>query len=170
MKKLNEDKFEPTLDEPTSDQAIEFQDDFDDTMILKGINLQEMDVLLTEKQQSLKKKIFSLAKMEALVHPDPRLAAVYDEMAENGEEKYGYHYNETIMNIIFNDYILNDAKYLEKYKQAVPKKKKRRDKSGINKLKKDAEQMDKRRAEMAQGYLRGTESGLYLGYGARGSD
>jgi len=148
MKKLNEDKFEPTLDEPTSDQAIEFQDDFDDTMILKGINLQEMDVLLTEKQQSLKKKIFSLAKMEALVHPDPRLAAVYDEMAENGEEKYGYHYNETIMNIIFNDYILNDAKYLEKYKQAVPKKKKRRDKSGINKLKKDAEQMDKRRAEM----------------------
>ena len=55
-----------------------------------------------------------------------------------------------IMNIIFNDYILNDAKYLEKYKQAVPKKKKRRDKSGINALKKDAEQMEKRRAEMKQ--------------------
>ena len=120
MKKLNEDKFEPTLDEPTSDQAIEFQDDFDDTMILKGINLQEMDVLLTEKQQSLKKKIFSLAKMEALVHPDPRLAAVYDEMAENGEEKYGYHYNETIMNIIF----LTMQNILKNISKQFPKRRK----------------------------------------------
>ena len=150
MGKLKEEKAEATFDEPTSPQAIEFQNKFDKSMVRSGIRLKEVeeaDIMLNEKQQSLKKKIFSLAKMEALVHPDPRLAAVYDEMAENGEEKYGYHYNETIMNIIFNDYILNDAKYLEKYKQAVPKKKKRRDKSGINALKKDAEQLEKRRAE-----------------------
>ena len=95
----------PTFDSPKSPQAIEFQDNFDEIMVQSNVQLQEMDVLLTEKQQSLKKKIFSLAKMEALVHPDPKLAAVYDEMAENGEEKYGYHYNETIMNIIFNEYI-----------------------------------------------------------------
>ena len=95
----------------------------------------ETDELLTEKEVSLKKKIFSLAKMESLVHADPKLSAVYDDMAINGEEKYGYHYNETIMNIIFNDYILNSSKYLQKYKQAIPKKKKRRDKSGINQLK-----------------------------------
>jgi hypothetical protein len=58
----------------------------------------------------------------------PELAAKYEEMAENGEEKYGYHYNETIQNMLFNDYVLNSPKYLQKYKQAVPKEKKRRDK------------------------------------------
>jgi len=148
QKQINEKKFDTTFDDPQSQQAMDFEDNFDKTMVQNDVQLQEMDVLLTEKQQSLKKKIFSLAKMEALVHPDPRLSAIYDEMAENGEEKYGYHYNETIMNIIFNEYILNDAKYLEKYKQAIPKKKKRRDKSGINALKKDAEKIEQRRAEI----------------------
>jgi hypothetical protein len=57
-------------------------------------------------------------------------------MSENGEEKYGYHYNETIMNMIFNDYVLNSLKYLQKYKMSIPKEKKRRDQSGINQLKK----------------------------------
>lgn len=147
MKKINEKKFEPTLDEPTSNRAIEFQDNFDKTMVKNNVQLTEIDELLNEKEQSLKKKIFSLSKMEALVFADPKLSAVYDEMATNGEEKYGYHYNETIMNIIFNDYVLNSSKYLQKYKQAIPKEKKRRDKSGINKIRKDAEEMEKKRAE-----------------------
>ncbi|MFW5847320.1 MAG: hypothetical protein ACOCVF_00175 [bacterium] len=94
-----------------------------------------MERVLNERELSLKKKIFNLAKMEALVFSDPKLSAVYEQMAENGEERYGYHYNETIMNIIFNDYVLNSSKYLQKYKAAVPKKKKRRDKSGINTMK-----------------------------------
>lgn len=141
-------KIEPTLDEPTSDHAIEFQKDFDKEMIKKGIGLIEVDKMLTEKEESLKKKIFNLSKMEALVHSDPKLSAVYDEMAENGEEKYGYHYNETIMNMIFNDYVLNSSKYLQKYKQAIPKEKKRRDKSGINALRKDAEEIEKKREQM----------------------
>lgn len=105
--------------------------------------LMEVDNMLNEKEQSLKKKIFSLAKMEALVFSDPVLSAKYEEMAENGEEKYGYHYNETIQNMLFNDYVLNSPKYLQKYKMAIPKEKKRRDKSGINQLKKaGAEKMD----------------------------
>lgn len=141
-------KIEPTLDEPTSDHAIEFQKDFNKKMIKRGINLNEVDKMLNEKEQSLKKKIFNLSKMEALVHSDPKLSAVYDEMAQNGEEKYGYHYNETIMNIIFNDYVLNSSKYLQKYKQAIPKEKKRRDKSGINKLRKDAGEIEKKREQM----------------------
>lgn len=103
--------------------------------------LNEIDSLLNEKEQSLKKKIFSLSKMEALVFSDPKLTSVYDEMSVNGEEKYGYHYNETIMNMIFNDYVLNSSKYLQKYKMAIPKKKKRRDKSGINKLRHDSEKI-----------------------------
>ena len=134
----------PTNKEPISPQSTKFEKDFKKTMIKTGAptlppgnaNLNEVDNLLNEKEQSLKKKIFSLAKMEALVFADPKLSAVYEDMAENGEEKYGYHYNETIQNMIFNDYVLNSPTYLQKYKMAIPKEKKRRDKSGINKLKK----------------------------------
>lgn len=130
----------PTFSRPVSKQAVTLQNNFNPTVknISSG-NLYETDNLLNEKEQSLKKKIFSLAKMESLVFEDPKLTSVYNEMALNGEEKYGYHYNETIMNMIFNDYILNSAKYLQKYKMSIPKEKKRRDKSGINKLKHDGE-------------------------------
>ena len=136
----------PTLKEPVNKQSKNFEKNFNNVMKQDHIQLQEVDDLLTEKEQSLKKKIFSLAKMESLVFSDPKLTKVYDEMAENGEEKYGYHYNETIMNMIFNDYVLNSPKYLQKYKMAIPKKKKRRDKSGINQLKKAAnpEEYEKR--------------------------
>ena len=130
-----------TLKDPMSSQSEKFEKNFKKTMITTAPNakLNEVDNMLNEKEQSLKKKIFSLAKMEALVFSDPKLSAVYEEMAENGEEKYGYHYNETIMNMIFNDYVLNSPKYLQKYKMAIPKEKKRRDKSGINQLKKAGE-------------------------------
>jgi hypothetical protein len=131
-----EQNFKPTTKEPVNDFSKSNENNTNTELNAQGVNLTETDVLLTEKEQSLKKKIFSLAKMESLVFSDPKLSSVYDEMSENGEEKYGYHYNETIMNIIFNDYVLNSSKYLQKYKMAVPKKKKRRDKSGINQLKK----------------------------------
>lgn len=136
---LKEDDIKPTFNRPITPMAKNFDKKFNSTMDSQGINLNEVDKLLTEREFSLKKKIFSLAKMEALVFNDPKLTMIYDDMAQNGEEKYGYHYNETIMNIIFNDYILNSAKFLQKYKMAVPKKKKRRDKSGINALKKNVE-------------------------------
>ena len=139
-------KFKPTLDKTEiTSQGKKYETNFKNTMNKFNVkNLNEVDELLTEKEQSLKKKIFSLAKMEALVFPDPKLSAIYDEMAENGEEKYGYHYNETIMNMIFNDYVLNSPVYLQKYKMAIPKEKKRRDSSGINQLKKAGkEKMDK---------------------------
>lgn len=145
MKEINEKKIEPTLDEPKSDQAIEFQDDFDKTMLTKGITLEEIDSNLGDDALKQKKKIFNLNKMESLVHSDPRLSAVYDKMSEQGTTRYGYHYNETILNIMFNDYVLNDPKYLEKYKQAVPKEKKRRDKSGIKQIRKDYEEIEQKR-------------------------
>lgn len=146
-------KFEPTLDEPVSPQSQEFEKDFKKTMVKTApelapkINMDEVNSMLSEVEHSLKKKIFSLAKMETLVFSDPKLSAVYEGMAENGEEKYGYHYNETIMNMLFNDYVLNSPQYLQKYKMAIPKEKKRRDKSGINQLKK-------------QGKTKMTQSGL----------
>lgn len=143
MKKINEDiKFKPTLNKPVNDQSKEFEKNFNRTMktTAPNIKLNEVDGVLSEAEQSFKKKIFNLAKMEALVFSDPKLSAIYDQMSVNGEEKYGYHYNETIMNMIFNDYVLNSLKYLQKYKMAIPKEKKRRDKSGINQLKKAGEE------------------------------
>jgi hypothetical protein len=157
-KNITEKKFDSTFDEPQSTQAINFQDKFDKTMAIHGINLSEVDKQLNEKEQSLKKKIFSLPKMEALVFSDPKLTAVYDDMAEDGEEKYGYHYNETIMNIIFNDYVLNSSKYLQKYKKAIPKKKKRRDKSGIDALRKDSKDIEKREKELKKDKEKGNKS------------
>jgi len=136
---LKEETFKPTLSQPTP-QGANFQKNTKKINNQMGIKLNETDGLLSEAEQSLKKKIFSLAKMEALVFSDPKLSAKYEEMAENGEEKYGYHYNETIQNMLFNDYVLNSPKYLQKYKQAVPKEKKRRDASGINQLKKAGEE------------------------------
>jgi hypothetical protein len=141
-----EQKYKPTLSKPMNDQSKGFEKTFKKTMIQNKVNpnLNEVDEMLNEKEQSLKKKIFDLSKMEALVFSDPKLTAVYDEMAENGEEKYGYHYNETIQNMIFNDYVLNSPKYLQKYKMAIPKEKKRRDQSGINQLRKAGEEKMKK--------------------------
>jgi hypothetical protein len=139
--KTNEEIFKPTLNKPVADQSKNFEKNFNKTMkqTAPSVKLNEVDELLTEKEQSLKKKIFSLPKMEALVFADPKLTVVYNDMSEDGEERFGYHYNETIMNIIFNDYVLNSPKYLQKYKISIPKKKKRRDKSGINQLRKTGE-------------------------------
>lgn len=136
---MNDSIGKPINNKPVSKQSKNYEKNFNKITTMHGLNINEVDELLTEKEMSLKKKIFSLPKMEALVHPDPKLSAIYNEMAEDGEEKYGYHYNETIMNIIFNDYVLNSPKYLQKYRNAIPKKKKRRDKSGIRQLQKAAE-------------------------------
>ena len=134
----------PTLKKPVTKQSKNFEDETQRINMQHGIkeneenpHLNEVNVLLNEKEMSFKKKIFSLPKMEALVHSHPRLSEIYREMAADGEERYGYHYNETIMNIIFNDYILNDSELLQLYKKTPPKKKKRRDKSGIKKLQKE---------------------------------
>jgi hypothetical protein len=139
---MNEEvNFKPTLKDPVNNQSKGFEKNFKKTVTKfnPGMKVNETDTLLSETEFSLKKKIFSLPKMEALVFSDPKLTAVYDDMSEEGEEKYGYHYNETIMNMIFNDYILNSPKYLQKYRMAIPKEKKRRDKSGINQLRKAGE-------------------------------
>lgn len=142
--------FKPTVNKPVNDQSKNLVKNYNKTMyqqapsIAPNIRLNEIDSMLSEAEFSLKKKIFSLPKMEALVFSDPKLRSVYDEMSVNGEEKYGYHYNETIQNMIFNDYVLNSPKYLQKYKMAIPKEKKRRDKSGINQAKKAGEEKMKK--------------------------
>lgn len=135
----NEENIKPTFTKPITPMGENFDKKFNSTMDSQGINLNEIDKKLNEANFKLKKKIFNLAKMEALTFSDPNLTAIYDEMQVSGNDRFGYHANETILNIMFNDYVLNSAKYLQKYKMAIPKKKKRRDKSGIDALKKNAE-------------------------------
>lgn len=105
------------------------------------ILIQEIDKDLDKSQGSFKKKIWDLSKMESLVHSDPKLEAIYQDMEREAEEnqRYGYHWNEAVLNIMFNDYVLNSPKYLQKYKMAIPSEKKRRDKSGIKDLQRKGE-------------------------------
>lgn len=124
---------EPTLNTPS--QGGKAVDKEFNSKLSNYIN--ESDQLLREGEQSLKKRIFKLDKAEALIHGDGKLSAIYNEMHKDGREKYGYHYNETIINIIFNEYVINNTQYLAKYKMAVPQKKTRRDRSGINQLHKE---------------------------------
>jgi len=104
-----------------------------------GVNMKsikENNILLNEKEESLKKKIFSLPKMETLIATDDYLHGIYEKMKVNAAEVFGYHWNETLNNVIFNDYVLNDTAYLQKYKNTVPIKKKRRGEEGKQELEK----------------------------------
>ncbi|NJO59690.1 MAG: hypothetical protein HC836_15705 [Richelia sp. RM2_1_2] len=133
---LEDAKLKSTLKEPT-DAGKNLETRFSTSLKKNGVNphVIKEDEKLEEDDKSLKQKIFALDKMEALVYGDPKLSALYDKLAVSGKETYGYHWNETLMNILFNDYILHSPKYLQKYKMSVPKEKKRRDDSGINQLK-----------------------------------
>jgi hypothetical protein len=121
-----------------------------DVKLSESIVMNEIDSYLNEEDFKLKKKIFSLPKMEALVFSDPKLSAEYNKMMGDGKDdntgtnRYGYHANETVQNILFNDYVLNSPKYLQKYKMAIPVKKERRDQSGINQLKQAGEEKMKK--------------------------
>jgi len=132
--------FKPTTGTSPTPQGKKFEGNFKKTMTQNNVILKEIDSSLNENEFSLKKKIFSLAKMEALVFSDPKLSAEYEIMSLEGKNRWGYHWNETVQNILFNDYVLNSPKYLQKYKMAIPKEKKRRDISGINQLKKAGEE------------------------------
>lgn len=121
------DNIKPTLKVPTK-HGKEVDKGFDSI-------INEIDSSLTEDEKKEKETLFNLSKMEYLVHNDPDLSEYYHDMVEENKDLYGYHYNEAIMNIIFNTKVLKSSKYLKKYKQAPVKKKKRRDKYGVEDLK-----------------------------------
>lgn len=141
-------EIKPTNRKPIGDMGKKLEKQFSNNLKNSGVNLEEVDSMLSEKEQSFKKKFWDLPKMESLVHSDPILSAEYQEMSEDGQEKYGYHYNETIMNMLFNKYVTNDQGYQQKYLNAIPAKKERRDKTGINQLQqKGEEKMEKKSKE-----------------------
>lgn len=151
---IAEENIKPTFSKPITPMGKNFEKSFNKTMDSVGINLNEIDGKLNEADYKLKKKIFNLSRMENLVFKSPYLTRIYDnlmgikpgqtstskEVKDYKSARWGYHANETVLNIIFNNYILNSAKYLQLYKMATPTKKKRRDRAGIQALKRDAEE------------------------------
>ena len=121
------DNIKPTLNVPTK-HGKEVDKRLDSI-------INEIDSSLTEDEKKEKEILFNLSKMEYLVHNDPDLSEYYHDMVEENKDLYGYHYNEAIMNIIFNTKVLKSPKYLKRYIQAPIKKKKRRDKYGAEDLK-----------------------------------
>lgn len=66
-------------------------------------------------EEGLKRKIFKLAAMKDLVAQSPFLQGKYDKLAINAAEKFGYHWNEVIQNVLFNKYVQTSPKLKEKY-------------------------------------------------------
>ena len=66
--------------------------------------------------------------MESLVHSDPKLEAIYQDMEHEAEEnqRYGYHWNEAVLNIMFNDYVLNSEDFLDEGHNSESKTNKKR--------------------------------------------
>jgi len=81
---------------------------------------------LPKTELEKKRDIWSLNKMENLVRNDETLTNRYNDMAVDGPFKFGYHWNEVIMNILFNEYVMSDRKYLERYLNTKEVEKKRR--------------------------------------------
>ena len=92
---------------------------------IKGIE-EGNEIELNETELSQKREIWDLSKMETMVANDETLTNRYNEMAVDGPFKFGYHWNEVIMNLLFNEYVLQNSQYMDKYLSTIPKKKKRR--------------------------------------------
>lgn len=88
------------------------------------INKEGKEVQLPKTDLESKREIWSLNKMENLTRNDETLTNRYNDMAVDGPFKFGYHWNEVIMNILFNEYVLADRRYMERYMNTkeVPKK------------------------------------------------
>lgn len=161
MSEFNFKNFKPTLSTPTP-QGKQLDTNFKKQMRPTGMSIKEEEKNGEDKKTSLKKSIFKLDKMETLVHTDENLAKVFNEMKEDASEKFGYHWNETILNIIFNDYILNSPKYLHKYKIIRAKPKTRRGEEGIVELQNDIDkekEASKNAEDRKNDLMTGVESG-----------
>lgn len=91
-----------------------------------GINEDDKETELRKKELQSKRDIWSLNKMENLVRNDETLTNEYNRMAVDGPFKFGYHWNEVIMNILFNEYVLTDNRYMTRYMKTIEVPKKRR--------------------------------------------
>jgi Protein of unknwon function (DUF3008) len=135
---LNLKVTKPTQRQP-SPMGKKIDSGFKNKMTKAGVNVNSIkeEAKKSGDEKSLKKKIFSLPKMETLVMTDDYLSGIFNKLKVDAQETYGYHWNETIMNILFNEYVLNDSGYLQKYKNTKTYNKKRRGEEGVEELEKE---------------------------------
>ena len=133
---FNTKPIKPTLDAPTP-QGKQLDINFKKEIRKTGMNLKEEE---NGDKHSLKKKIFKLDKMETLVHSDEFLSQKFNDIkGDDPEVIWGYHWNEVVLNSLFNDFVLNSPRYLQKYKNTRAKQKTRRGEEGIKQLQNDLE-------------------------------
>jgi hypothetical protein len=130
---FNNKTIKPTLKSP-SPMGKQVDTNFKKEIRKSGMNLKEE----ATNKNSLKKKIFKLDKMETLVHSDEFLGQKFNELkGDDPETIWGYHWNEVILNALFNKHVLNSPKYLDKYKNTRAVEKTRRGEEGIKQLQND---------------------------------
>jgi hypothetical protein len=110
-------------------ELINENEDHDSLLLNKFYStklVEDEEISLNEIELTQKKEIWDLSKMETMVSMDETLSNKYNELAIDGPFKFGYHWNEVIMNLLFNEYVLEDPRYMEKYLNTIAKEKKRR--------------------------------------------
>lgn len=86
-----------------------------------------------------KPKLFQLSVMNELVKQNSYLQAQYDRLSNNAEDKYGYHWNEVIQNIIFGRFVKPDEQLKAQYDVlALKHKREKKSKKKAKKAKKAA--------------------------------
>jgi hypothetical protein len=79
-------------------------------------------------RKKLKKRDFNLSAMKELIEKKTFLNAKYDKLAINAEERFGYHWNEVICNVLYNKYVKKDPKLLDEYREIKLKKEREKEK------------------------------------------
>ncbi len=72
--------------------------------------------LVEEIKKRRKRRDFNLNAMKQLIDENGFLKSKYDKLSVNAEERFGYHWNEVICNVLYNKYVKSDKKLLERYK------------------------------------------------------
>lgn len=81
-----------------------------------------------KKRRKLKKRDFNLSAMKELIEKKTFLNAKYDKLAINAEERFGYHWNEVICNVLYNKYVKTNPELLDEYRQIKLKKEREKEK------------------------------------------
>jgi hypothetical protein len=70
-----------------------------------------------KKRKKRQKKLFKLSAMNQLVDENSFLKNKYDNLAQDGEDKLGYHWNEAVQTILFNKYVKPSETLMGRYLQ-----------------------------------------------------
>lgn len=94
---------------------------------------------LKEAKRNFKKRDFNLSAMKELILKKSFLKARYDKLSVGAEERFGYHWNEVICNVLYNKYVKNEPELLKEYQALKIKHERLKDIAKGKLLKKEIE-------------------------------